>query len=131
MTLHCQTEPAACAGDAGQLAQVLTNLLQNALQHTPPGGSVTLRTGSDAGGAWASVADTGSGIPSGELSRVFDRFYRADASRNRSTGGAGLGLAICHAIIKSHGGTIEAAGEEGRGATFTLRLPQGREGRAS
>jgi two-component system OmpR family sensor kinase len=110
-------------GDAGRLAQVLRNLLSNALRHTPPGGRVTVRL--DRAGALArlQVADTGSGIAPEHLPHVFDRFYRGDKSRGHSGAGAGLGLAIVRQLVAAHGGQIEVASPPGAGTTFTITLP--------
>jgi two-component system OmpR family sensor kinase/two-component system sensor histidine kinase BaeS len=110
-------------GDAGRLAQVLRNLLSNALRHTPPGGSVSVRVDHDGGWARLQVADTGSGIAPEDLPRVFDRFYRGDRDRSRAGGGAGLGLAIARQLVTAHGGRIEVASPPGAGATFTVTLP--------
>jgi len=114
------------SADSARLSQVLHNLLANAIRHTPAEGSVTLRGGSDAASVWLAVSDTGEGIASEDLPHVFDRFYRADRARARSTGGSGLGLAIARAIIAAHGGEISAAsdGIAGHGSTFTIRLPR-------
>jgi two-component system sensor histidine kinase ResE len=86
---------------------VLRNLLDNALTHTPPGGEIAIAA--HASGQWVevSVRDTGVGIPAGDLPYIFERFYRADKSRSRATGGAGLGLAITRQLIQAHGGRIE------------------------
>jgi two-component system sensor histidine kinase BaeS len=111
-------------GDAGRLAQVLRNLLSNALRHTPAGGRVAVLV--DRQDAWVrlQVADTGSGIAPEDLPHVFDRFYRGDRSRSRAGGGAGLGLAITRQIVTAHGGRIEVASPPGAGTTFTVTLPQ-------
>jgi signal transduction histidine kinase len=117
--------------DAGRLTQVLYNLMSNALRHTPPGGRIVLSGGQDwslDGGrccAWISVQDSGEGIPAEHLPHVFERFYRADPARGHDTGGAGLGLAVAHAIVEEHGGEVVAAsdGVPGHGSTFTVRLP--------
>ncbi|MEH0422874.1 sensor histidine kinase [Streptomyces sp. B21-083] len=117
--------PPLLDADPVRLRQAVSNLLSNAVRHTPPGGTVTLRSYvTEAGGELAvEVSDTGSGIPAGDLPYVFDRFWRAEKSRNRSTGGSGLGLAIVLKLAEAHGGTVEVASTEGEGATFTLRLP--------
>ena len=109
--------------DRTRLAQVVGNLLDNAIRHTPPGGSVsvTLEFGADV--ATVSIRDTGEGIPEEQLPFVFDRFYRVDPSRSRITGGAGLGLTIARQLVEAHGGTIRAESEPGRGTTFTFDLP--------
>jgi signal transduction histidine kinase len=123
LQIHREFAPAPCRADPERVAQILLNLLSNALEHTPAGGHITVRTGTDATAAYASIADTGPGIAAEHLPRLFDRFYRAEDSRNRRTGGAGLGLAICKAIADAHAGALEVASEVGKGSTFTLRLP--------
>ncbi len=111
--------------DPVRLRQAVSNLLSNAVRHTPPGGRVTLRSYvTDAGDEVAvEVADTGNGIPVDDLPHVFDRFWRAEKSRNRSTGGSGLGLAIVLKLAEAHGGTADVVSTEGLGSVFTLRLP--------
>ncbi len=118
----------ALQADPDRLGQVLRNLLCNAITHTPAGGAVTVTAGATAGGIELRVSDTGSGIAADQLPHIFDRFYRGDPSRARSTGGAGLGLAIVQALVAAHGGTVRAAspGPGGRGSTFTVTLPVGR-----
>jgi histidine kinase len=110
--------------DPDGIGQVLTNLLGNALQYTPAGGTVTVRAGSEDGGVAIAVADTGIGIPAEHLPHVFDRFYRVDRSRARASGGSGIGLTIARHLVEAHGGSIraESAGP-GRGSTFTVTLP--------
>ena len=123
ITLACELAAAPCRADASRIAQVILNLLTNALDHTPAGGRVTLRTAVESGHATFTITDTGPGIAAGHLPRIFDRFYRADDSRNRRTGGAGLGLAICKAIADAHAGALEVRSIVGGGSTFTLRVP--------
>jgi signal transduction histidine kinase len=123
ITLELNLALAPCRADPDRIAQVILNLLTNALEHTPAGGRVTICTSAEATSATVSISDTGPGIAPEHLPKVFDRFYRADLSRNRRTGGAGLGLAICKAIADAHGGTLEVANNAGQGSTFTLRLP--------
>lgn len=118
----CAT-PLVVAGDAGQLKQVLLNLLDNALRYTPPGGEVAVRGAVEAGLARIEVHDSGSGIDARELPHIFERFYRGDTSRSRATGNSGLGLAIVRAIIAAHGGTICVESRPGSGTCFTIRLP--------
>ena len=108
-------------GDSERLAQVVTNLLTNAIQYNLPDGEVRVKLELQDGMAVLTVSDTGRGIAAEDLPRVFERFYRADKSR--STGGNGLGLAISKAVVEAHGGTIEVASEENAGTTFTVRLP--------
>ena len=126
-----QELPAVWA-DEQRLGQVLGNLLDNALMHTPPGGSVELTCARDDAGVSITVADDGEGIPAEHQPRIFERFYRADAARDRERGGAGLGLAIAKALVEAHGGTISVASSgPGTGATFTVSLPvAGQRGRA-
>ncbi len=111
-------------GDGDRLAQVFTNLVDNALKFTPPGGMVTLQARLAEGQMECLVSDTGKGIPAQALPHVFDRFYQADASRARADyGGAGLGLAIVREIVAAHGGRISVRSQAGQGAVFTVRLP--------
>ena len=110
-------------GDDHQLRQVLANLLANAREHTPAGTPVHVTLTAADGQAVLAVVDEGPGLPAGEADKVFEPFYRADPSRTRDTGGAGLGLAIVAAIVGVHGGTVAAASEPNVGATFTVRLP--------
>jgi two-component system sensor histidine kinase BaeS len=109
--------------DPVRMRQALGNLVSNALRHTPAGGSVTLTARRDGDEAVLTVADTGSGIAPGDLPHVFERFWRAEKSRSRRTGGSGLGLPIVRHLLAAHGGSAEAACEPGSGAVFTLRLP--------
>jgi signal transduction histidine kinase len=104
-------------------ASLLANLLLNAVQHTPSGGSVAARITAADSGATLEVRDTGAGIAPEDLPHLFERFWRGDSSRARSTGGAGLGLSICKAIIDSCGGAIDIASQVGQGACVTVRLP--------
>jgi signal transduction histidine kinase len=110
--------------DADRLGQVLTNLLDNALRHTPPGGRVTIAAAVGPDDVRLTVADSGEGIAPEHLPHLFERFYRVDAARDRAHGGAGVGLAIVRAIVHAHGGTVTAASDgPGQGATFTVTLP--------
>lgn len=111
-------------GDRDKISQVVVNLLSNALKYTPEGGSVRVSVAGDERAVRIAVSDTGVGIAEEDLPNVFERFYRADRSRNRRTGGSGLGLAIALAIAKSHRGGIAVQSREGQGSTFTLTLPR-------
>ena len=111
------------SADRQRLAQVFRNLLANALAHTPAGGNIVLEAKAVGGAAEISVRDSGCGISGEDLPFIFDRFYRADASRSRETGGTGLGLPIVRQIVFAHGGSIRAESEPGRGAAFVFTLP--------
>ncbi|HEY9266194.1 MAG TPA: ATP-binding protein, partial [Mycobacterium sp.] len=111
-------------GDEQRLGQVLANLLDNALRHTPSGGRVELSAGVVDHRLTVRVSDTGEGIAAEHLPHVFERFYRADAARDREHGGAGIGLAIAKALVDAHDGTITAHSPgPGSGAVFTITLP--------
>jgi signal transduction histidine kinase len=109
--------------DSRRVAQILRNLLGNAVTHTPPGGAVRVRARAAGSGVEVTVEDTGPGIPPEHLPFLFERFYRADASRSRETGGAGLGLAIVKQLAAAHGGRVWVESEVGRGAVFGFSLP--------
>jgi len=110
--------------DPDALRQVLTNLLDNALRHTPPDGRITVSLESAPAGVTVSVADTGSGIAPEHLPRIFERFYRADPGRSREEGGTGLGLAIVKHLVEAHGGRVEAHSTLGRGTTIRMFFPE-------
>jgi signal transduction histidine kinase len=112
------------AADPDRMGQVLSNLLDNALRHTPTGGKVTVRAATTGGLVHVNVTDSGSGIPAEHLLHIFERFYRVDAARDRAHGGSGIGLAIVKALVEAHGGTITVtSGGAGQGADFTIALP--------
>ena len=111
-------------GDPDRLSQVMDNLLDNALRHTPSGGRITVSAEAEGGEVCFRVADTGPGIKAGELERVFERFYRADNSRSRENGGSGLGLAIARSIVEAHGGQIGVENGPVQGAVFWFSLPK-------
>jgi two-component system OmpR family sensor kinase len=124
-TWRLQTTPEALVdGDEGALEQVFLNLLSNAVRHTVAGDSITVSVVAHGDRVRIEVADTGEGIDPALLPSLFDRFTRADTARSRDTGGAGLGLAICHAIVEAHGGTIAAVSPPGEGARFVVELPR-------
>jgi heavy metal sensor kinase len=119
---HSAASESPYYGDEGLLRQMILNLLDNAIKHTPTGGKVSLQLTRESENYLILVADTGSGIPPEAQSHIFERFYRADVARSSQEGSAGLGLAICRWIAEAHGGTLaleSAAGE----TTFTLELP--------
>lgn len=109
-------------GDAARLRQVLDNLVTNALTHTRPEASVTVRVGTVDDDAVLEVADTGQGLAPNDRDRVFERFYRADTSRTRSSGGTGLGLSIVSALVTAHGGRVDVHSAEGEGSVFRVTL---------
>lgn len=109
--------------DAQRIEQILNNLLDNALRHTPDSGTIHIQCTSDSGQICLTVRDNGPGIPKDALPHLFERFYRADKSRSRSEGGTGLGLSIARKLAQAHGGDLDAANHPGGGAVFTLSLP--------
>ncbi|MDX3094912.1 ATP-binding protein [Streptomyces sp. ME01-24h] len=109
--------------DPVRVRQAVSNLMSNAVRHTPPGGTVTVTARREDGTVAIAVADTGAGIRPEDLPRVFDRFWRAEKSRSRSTGGSGLGLTIVRNLAHAHGGTVSVESTHGAGSLFTLRLP--------
>jgi len=150
LELHLPAQPIQIQADADRMAQIVSNLMANALSHTPAGGTIWLEAlTTDAGGSESGsahirqdaprnqrlealvadkcailrISDSGSGIPEEALSKVFDRFYRTEASRSRATGGSGLGLSIVKALVELHGGTVVARNRPEGGAVFEVRLP--------
>lgn len=124
LTTHVDNDLPALWVDPQRLGQVLGNLLDNALRHTFPGGRVDIAVESDHGGITITLTDDGDGIPAEHLPHVFERFYRADAARDREHGGAGIGLAITKALVEAHHGHITATSRgPGTGATFKIVLP--------
>jgi signal transduction histidine kinase len=126
MALNVESQkPAEVLGDPDRLAQVLDNLLDNAIRHSPENARISILIQKEGGEVRCSVSDHGSGIAPQHLPFIFDRFYRADASRNRQTGGTGLGLAIVRALVAAQGGRVTAESREGAGTTITFWLPTG------
>jgi heavy metal sensor kinase len=117
-------QPARCHADSERLLQAALNLLANAVKFSPDGSEVTIRTGSDDASAFFAVEDRGCGIGSEHLDHLFERFYRVDRSRNRTTGGAGLGLAICKSLVEAHGGRFTVTSTLGGGSSFTFFIPR-------
>jgi signal transduction histidine kinase len=105
------------------VAIAVRNLLDNAVRYTPAGGSIKAELSAENGDALLRISDSGEGIPTRDLGRVFERFYRVDSARARATGGTGLGLAIVKHVIESHGGSVEVESELGVGSTFVVHLP--------
>ena len=117
--------------DGRRIEQVVANLLDNALNHTPQGGTVTIAVSPDKNGILVSVSDTGEGIPPEHLPYIFERFYRVDDARSRKTGGAGLGLAIAKQMVELHGGRIWVESEAGKGSKFSFAMPRTQQTPAS
>ncbi|MFE6509354.1 sensor histidine kinase [Nocardioides sp. NPDC057767] len=111
-------------GNEEQVSTAVTNLVSNAVAYSDPGSTVTVSTRATDGSVEISVVDQGIGIPSTEIDRIFERFYRVDPARHRSTGGTGLGLSIVKHVAATHGGEVKVWSQEGQGSTFTLTLPQ-------
>jgi len=109
--------------DPGRMTQVLTNILDNALQHTPEGGQINLSAREVEAGVELSIRDSGPGVKGEDANRIFERFYRTDAARHRDGGGSGLGLAIAKSIVQAHNGQIWAESAPGQGLTVTINLP--------
>lgn len=113
------------AGDPRRLEQIIVNLLANALRYTDAGGQVTIAVRRQGDDALLEVADTGVGIPADDLPHVFARYWRGEKSRSRATGGAGIGLAIVHELVRAHGGRVTVESELGAGSTFRVVIPAG------
>jgi CheY-like chemotaxis protein len=125
LTVELPAEPLSVIGDAARLAQVLSNLLNNAAKYTPSGGSIRLSVADEDGQVVFRVRDTGVGISPEMIGKVFDLFEQVDRSIDRSQGGLGIGLTLVHRLVELHGGKVEAASEgPGQGAEFTVRLPR-------
>ena len=122
--LTVRAAPTRVLGDADRLAEVVANLVTNAVVYNREGGAVDVDLREADGQAVLDVADTGVGISEADRPHVFERFYRADKARSRAAGGNGLGLAITHWIVTAHGGTVSLESREGEGSTFTVRLPR-------
>lgn len=123
LIVEVSTDPVTVRGSRKDLSLMLSNLLDNAVRYTRDGGTIRVRVAGDGGQVRIEVSDTGIGIPSRELPRIFERFYRVDRARSRETGGTGLGLAIVKHVAEQHGGQIEASSELGKGSAFVVRLP--------
>jgi two-component system phosphate regulon sensor histidine kinase PhoR len=118
-----ETSPVTVRGSSKDLALLVRNLLDNAVRYTPAGGRVTIGLAEDDGRVRLTVEDTGIGIPTRDLPRIFERFYRVDRARSRETGGTGLGLSIARHVVEQHGGRIQARSQLGQGSSFIVTLP--------
>lgn len=123
ITLVNDASSTGVVADEDLIIQVLVNLVDNAIAHTPPGGRITVGCGEHGSSSCFWVSDTGVGIAPEHLPRVFERFYRVDTGRTRAAGGTGLGLAFCKAIADAHGGTIEVTSQPGNGSRFEFCSP--------
>jgi two-component system OmpR family sensor kinase len=121
--IGCAGEPTVVRAREGQLTQIVTNLIANAIHYNQEGGEVRLAIRAEAGWGVLEVGDTGPGIAEAHLAHVFERFYRVDESRNRNRGGVGLGLAICQSLAVAQGGELSVKSRVGEGSVFTLRVP--------
>ncbi|MNP57137.1 Alkaline phosphatase synthesis sensor protein PhoR [compost metagenome] len=121
--MNLEPDEVEITADEDLMSQVWLNLLHNAIKFTPAGGRISVAVTREGGFAAVRVSDNGPGIAEEDLSRIFERFYKADKSRTRSGGGSGLGLSIAHKILEMHGGTIAAASRPGEGTVFTVRIP--------
>jgi signal transduction histidine kinase len=122
-TVDIAPEAETAVADPDALRQILTNLFDNALRHTPKGGEITVHTGAAPDGVMIAVVDTGAGIAPQHLPRIFERFYRADEGRSRAQGGTGLGLAIVKHLVEAHGGHVAAESTLGHGTTIRMFFP--------
>jgi signal transduction histidine kinase len=123
ISVAVDAEPVQVSGSRRDVAIAVRNLLDNAIRYTPVGGSIKAELATVNGDALLRITDTGEGIPTRDLDRVFERFYRVDSARARATGGTGLGLAIVKHVIESHGGSVEVESELGVGSAFVVHLP--------
>lgn len=119
-----ETGNASVSGDPDRLRDLFRNLIENAIKYSPAGGSIAIRAHEQNDATIAVVSDSGIGISADDLPYVFERFYRADSETADAAGGSGLGLYIARAIVRAHGGKIEAGSEAGHGTTFTVCLPK-------
>jgi two-component system phosphate regulon sensor histidine kinase PhoR len=126
--LGLETVELTVDGNHRNLATAVRNLLDNAIRYTPAGGTVTATVARDGPWAVVTVSDSGEGIPTREIERIFERFYRVDSARSRDTGGTGLGLSIVKHVVEGHGGSVSVTSTLGSGSTFTVRLPGPMEG---
>ncbi len=131
LTTSVNRAPVIAQLDRTLVQRAVSNLVSNAVAQTPPGGSVLLAASSEDSAVHIEVSDTGVGIPSEALPKVFDRFFRLDSSRSQASGGTGLGLAIVQSIMLLHGGKVEIASQLGQGTRVTLHMPMAEQGHAA
>ena len=124
LTLQVEGTSPIISADLGRISQVVINLLNNAIKYTHEGGEIRIKLSESEGNAVMQIQDNGVGISLEELPYIFERFYRADKSRNRMTGGSGIGLTIVKSIILAHDGVVEVQSELGKGSVFTVTLPK-------
>jgi signal transduction histidine kinase len=124
LSISVEGSPIEVLADHSRMKQVVVNLLSNAIKYSGEGCSITFRLFNHKDGAGFLINDNGIGIPKEELPYIFERFYRADKSRNRMTGGTGIGLTIVKSIVQAHGGRVTVDSEQGKGSTFTVYLPK-------
>ena len=124
LSLSIEGNPVFAEADKNRFSQVIANLLSNAIKYTPEGGAIEIHVSETDRLAIVKVKDTGMGIPEKELPFIFERFYRTDKSRNRKSGGAGIGLAIVRSIVAAHGGTVTAESVQEQGSCFTVTIPK-------
>jgi len=123
ITLNLEGKGVVVKGDREGLTEVFTNIVENAIKYNRPSGKIDIQVNEYMGQAVVSVEDTGMGIPESEMDKIFDRFYRVDASRGLTVG-SGLGLSIVRTIVEAHGGKVEVKSEVGKGSTFSVTLPK-------
>jgi signal transduction histidine kinase len=123
ISVNLQSPLPDIAADRRRLAEVLQNLLDNAIQYTPSGGQIMVSASAENGEVTVTVSDTGIGIPQVDQPRIFERFYRVDVARSREVGGTGLGLSIAKHLVEAHGGRIWVESEIGQGSQFHFTVP--------
>jgi signal transduction histidine kinase len=123
LKVDVELRPARVDGDPARLAQIVDNLLSNALRYSDPGGTVTVRTATHDDAALLTISDTGIGINPEDLPHIYERFWRSEKSRARVSGGTGIGLAIVRELVRAHDGQIEVQSTAGASTSFEVRLP--------
>ncbi len=121
--ITCETDSVSISGDPDRLRDLFRNLIENAIKYSPNGGAIAVRAQSDNGNTRIEITDSGIGIAAEDLPYIFERFFRVESETTSTVGGSGLGLYIVSAIVRAHGGTIEARSEPERGTTFLIVLP--------